>query len=331
MVSTLLKNPLVSILIPVYNANKYFVECLESVVNQTYENKEVIIVDDGSTDTSLSIANQYASKYKYISVYTQENMGASSARNKAFSHSTGEYIQYFDADDIMDKEKIVSQMSLLKEYGYNPYISSTCRWAKFDFNISNALFVDMKTYKDYDDTLKYLEECWSNAQCMIGTAWLIHRKLNYKVGGWDLSLNVYDDYLFFAKIAYYSDKIIYAKKSVVYWRQDNIDSISKIMTYKGVTSHLNVCNSLVELVSKEQSDRKINYALAMEYSIFIFRIYPLYPDLILKAEKSLKDLGYSSPLKLPFKKLRISMDIIGFYTTIRLFKFKNKLLNFINK
>lgn len=88
-----------SIIIPVYNAEKYLKRCLESVINQKYENMEVIIINDGSTDSSMSICEMYANRDKRIKLYHKENGGAGSARKEALKYVTGEYITCIDADD----------------------------------------------------------------------------------------------------------------------------------------------------------------------------------------------------------------------------------------
>ena len=104
-----MNNPKVSILIPLYNSEEYIAETIDSCLNQTYDNIEIIIVDDGSTDAGLEIARQYEIKYENIKVKTQKNSGAPVARNKAFALSTGEYIQYIDADDLLHPDKIYLQ------------------------------------------------------------------------------------------------------------------------------------------------------------------------------------------------------------------------------
>src|SRR5258708_4364352 len=99
--------PLVSILIPAYNAQKWIVATIESAIAQTWGRKEIIIVDDGSTDQTLAVARRFASKD--ILVVTQKNQGASAARNHAFSLSQGDYIQWLDADDLLSANKIAKQ------------------------------------------------------------------------------------------------------------------------------------------------------------------------------------------------------------------------------
>ena len=92
-------NPLVSIVIPIYNTSKYLPSCLDSVVFQTYGNLEIILVDDGATDDSGKIADKYAKKDPRITVIHQKNQGQSTARNNGIKKATGDYISFIDADD----------------------------------------------------------------------------------------------------------------------------------------------------------------------------------------------------------------------------------------
>lgn len=92
-------SPKASIIIPVYNAEKYIIRCLESVLNQTYTNFEVLLIDDGSTDNSGKICDMYNRKDSRVSTYHQPNMGQSAARNSALMKAQGKYIVFIDADD----------------------------------------------------------------------------------------------------------------------------------------------------------------------------------------------------------------------------------------
>ncbi len=103
--------PLVSILIPAYNAEKWLADTLRSAIAQTWDRKEIIVVDDGSKDQTLAIARQFESDC--LKVFTQKNQGAAATRNRAFSLSKGDYIQWLDADDLLAPEKIAKQMEAL--------------------------------------------------------------------------------------------------------------------------------------------------------------------------------------------------------------------------
>ncbi|MCF1617098.1 MAG: glycosyltransferase [Staphylococcus equorum] len=102
----------ISVIVPVYNAEKSLKECIESIIEQTYKNLEIIIIDDGSNDNSGKISEDFAKIDKRIKVVRQRNMGPSSARNKGLNIATGDYIQFVDSDD-----KIVKDMCeiLLKQ------------------------------------------------------------------------------------------------------------------------------------------------------------------------------------------------------------------------
>lgn len=99
-----LLRPLVSVIIPVYNTHEYLSECLNSVVNQTLKDIEIILVDDGSTDGSLELLEKYQIKDPRVILITQQNKGASSARNRGLDIARGEYIAFLDSDDTIDTD-----------------------------------------------------------------------------------------------------------------------------------------------------------------------------------------------------------------------------------
>lgn len=95
-----MNNPKVSVIIPVYNSEKYLAECLDSVINQTFREIEILCINDGSTDASAEILEQYAKKDGRIKVFNQENKGAGSARNVGIKQAQGEFLAFLDSDDI---------------------------------------------------------------------------------------------------------------------------------------------------------------------------------------------------------------------------------------
>lgn len=103
--------PLVSVIVPVYNVERYLGECLESILGQTFRDFEVILVDDGSTDKSGSICDEYAEKDARIKVFHQKNQGVSTARNFALSKVCGEYIIFCDSDDRIDPQMLQKMYS----------------------------------------------------------------------------------------------------------------------------------------------------------------------------------------------------------------------------
>ncbi|EKP7814543.1 glycosyltransferase family 2 protein, partial [Campylobacter jejuni] len=95
----------ISVIIPIYNVEKYLDKCLKSVINQTYKNLDIILVDDGSIDNSLNIAKEYAKKDERIKIiHNEENLGTFAARNNGVKHSNGEYLMFLDPDDFLELE-----------------------------------------------------------------------------------------------------------------------------------------------------------------------------------------------------------------------------------
>ena len=98
--------PLISILIPCYNGAKFLESCLNSCLSQTYSNIEIIVINDGSTDNSLEILNQYAGNHSNIKVYSQENQGLAETRNRLIEYANGEYFFFLDVDDLIPNNAI---------------------------------------------------------------------------------------------------------------------------------------------------------------------------------------------------------------------------------
>ena len=103
-----LKHPLVSVVLPCYNIEEYLNECLESIVNQTYQNLQIIIVNDGSTDGTTNIIDDYRDKDDRIMVINQVNSGLGAARNSGIEYVTGDYLTFVDSDDYLANDAIAS-------------------------------------------------------------------------------------------------------------------------------------------------------------------------------------------------------------------------------
>ena len=141
---------LVSIIIPCYNSELFIIECLESCQIQTYRQIEIIVIDDGSTDKSTEIVNQFMVKNSDVNcrLLSKENKGASSARNTGIKESNGTFIQFLDADDILFKDKIQSQVDLINE-------NKTCQLIVGSYETVNlqSSKTRKRNYSDNDDSL----------------------------------------------------------------------------------------------------------------------------------------------------------------------------------
>lgn len=108
--------PLISVIVPVYNVEKYVGRCLTSIIIQSYTNLEIIVINDGSTDNSLSVCEEYSAKDSRIKLISQENRGLSGARNTGLRHYTGEYVTFVDSDDWIHRSMIEFLYNVLMRY-----------------------------------------------------------------------------------------------------------------------------------------------------------------------------------------------------------------------
>ena len=167
------ENFLISIVVPVYNAEKYLEQCLNSIQNQTYKNFEVILVNDGSMDHSESICMDFVKVDTRFKYFTKENGGASSARNFGLDNVTGDYITFIDADDWVDENHLEVLINNIKENNSDMAVSSI---KKFD-NVSNFEF------RVYSKQEKYLLNYnkLNREEFLVILPKLIHASNSYKI------------------------------------------------------------------------------------------------------------------------------------------------------
>ncbi len=138
-----MKDALVSVIVPVYKVEKYLRQCLDSIVNQTYKNLEIILVDDGSPDNCPQICDEYAKKDKRIKVIHKENGGLSSARNAGLDICTGDYISFIDSDDLVSPRFIEV---LYQKCADNDADICECDYVRFHDNDEEIMHETAKTY-----------------------------------------------------------------------------------------------------------------------------------------------------------------------------------------
>ena len=132
---------------PAFNAQHWIGDAIRSAIGQTWQRKEIVIVNDGSTDRTLDVAQQFASTN--VAIVTQVNQGASAARNKALSISQGDYIQWLDADDLLGSEKIARQMAVAESCEDKRIVFSSA-WGRFLSRVSRTQFNPTRLWCDLD-------------------------------------------------------------------------------------------------------------------------------------------------------------------------------------
>lgn len=146
-------NELISVIVPVYNAEKYIQKCLENIINQTYSNIEILLIDDGSLDKSGILCDEYAQKYINVESYHKDNGGASAARNFGLQKAKGEWILFVDVDDYIDNNYIVELVQPTKTDELNMVI---CGYEinYIDDNYTRYCYIDLKNKTFFKEQVK---------------------------------------------------------------------------------------------------------------------------------------------------------------------------------
>jgi glycosyltransferase involved in cell wall biosynthesis len=280
--------PLVSILIPAYNAERWIADTIKSAMGQTWQNKEIIIVDDGSIDHTVSVARQFASGK--VAVVTQKNQGAAAARNKAFSLSRGDYIQWLDADDLLAEDKISTQMKAADGYHSKRTLLS-CAWAHFISRPSKADFVPTGLWRDLAP-VEWLLCKWEQNVFLPNSSWLVSRELSEEAGPWDIRLSLDDDGEYFSRVVRLSDFVRFVPEAAAFYRRSGFQSLSNIdPTDKKLDSlYLSMQLQIANTLSLEDSQR-VRLACLGVLQRYMVCFYPERPGIVRQLERLAIDLG----------------------------------------
>ena len=201
--------PLVSILISAYNAQEWIGYTLESAVAQTWPRKEIIVVDDGSTDGTVEIARRFASKG--VTIFCTKNGGLSAGQNFAYRHSQGDYLQFLDADDLLAPDKIERQLAALTPSDSKRILLSS-PWAPFYYRTRHARFVRNSVWQDLPPVEWLLRKMGENLH-MQNATWLVSRELAEAAGPWDEDLHYDQDGEYFARILLASERTLFRTRN----------------------------------------------------------------------------------------------------------------------
>src|SRR5437867_1057252 len=216
--------PLVSILIPAYNAQEWIADTVRSAIAQTWPRKDILVVDDGSTDDTPAIARHFESHS--VRVVTQTNQGAAAARNKAFSLSRGDYIQWLDADDLLAYDKIARQVEALDQCRSKSTLLSAT-WGRFLYRYYRAEFIPTALWRDLSPTEWLLRKMGQNLHMQTAT-WLVSRELTEAAGPWNTRLLGDDDGEYFCRVLLASNGTRFIPSARVFYRMSGWNSLSYI-------------------------------------------------------------------------------------------------------
>lgn len=289
-----MSQPLVSIIIPCHNAEPWIAQTLDSAVGQTWRNREIIVIDDGSRDRSLEIARAYA-PLPGVRVFTQENRSASSARNRGLAEARGDYIQFLDADDLLHPEKVEIQMRRLLEAG--PGHLASGEWARFEGDPGGAAFEEYPNHRDMDG-VEFLQVFFEETAMMQPAAWLAPRALLDAAGPWDERITLNDDGEYFSRVVLAAKRILYCPGARVYYRSGLKGSLSRRKDSRSLESLILANRLIVDRLLAADGSERSRAAAAYAWKWAAFELYPGRPDLCREAERECRRLG-GSPRPMP--------------------------------
>ena len=285
--------PLVSILIPAFNAQNWIADTIKSATSQVWQRKEIIVVDDGSTDETLAVARQFASRE--LKVVAQSNQGAAAARNHAFSLCQGDYVQWLDADDLLAPDKISRQMSVVEGIQDRRLLLS-CAWGRFIYRVRRAKFTSTKLWCDLSPVEWLILKLSEDAYMQTDT-WLVSRELCEAAGPWDTRMLSDDDGEYFCRVILASNGIRFVPDAKAFYRV----TPSNRLSYVGLSDRkkdallLSIRLHLEYLQSFENSMR-VRTACVTFLQNSLINFYPERPDIVEEMQQLAAKCGGSLAL-----------------------------------
>ena len=311
--------PLVSVVIPVYNMENYIERCILNLQKQTYENLEIIIVDDGSKDKTQGICDLMSKENQRIKFYSKSNEGVSSARNFALKYATGKYVTFVDADDIIHEKHIEYLVSLIESEAVDLAVT-------MHVEVKEQVTIDIKEFKEQDsvkeiltraefvnhlyDDDKYKGYLWNKMFKMS-----IIREHDIKMPD---GINIFEDMVFIYRYARYINQVKYGHMITYYYVQHTESAMKNINQAKflqSIEAREKIINDAIEEDECFINITKEKYVtLAMGY-IKGKMIKDSYYDKSLLQELVLKSLGFRNELNLSYK-YYIELMLLRYFTSV---------------
>jgi glycosyltransferase involved in cell wall biosynthesis len=280
--------PLVSILIPAYNAEEWLADTLRSAIGQTWPRKEIVVVEDGSTDGTLTVARRFASRE--VSVIRQENQGAAAARNRALQLCQGDYIQWLDADDLLSADKVARQIEALGADDTERTLLS-CGWGSFMYRPRRAVFMPTALWCDLSPTEWLIRKMGQNLHMQTAT-WLVSRRLTEAAGPWDIRLLGDDDGEYFSRVLLASERVRFVPEGRVFYRVVGSGRLSHIgRSDRKMDAHLASMERHVDYLLALEDSARTRLACVRYLQTWLNIFFPERPDLVSQVQARAADLG----------------------------------------
>lgn len=284
-------HPKVSVVVPIYNVENFLEEALNSIINQTLKEIEIILVNDGSTDNSFKIIEKYQNKDKRIKVINQENQGLSGARNSGLYIAKGKYIYFMDSDDLIEKKTLEICFDKAEKEGLEVlcfdaevFSNEDIKISGFNYNRKEVLASKIRSGSDFFEELLekniYKSPVWLN---FISLNYLKHIKLKF------YPRILHEDELFTPLLLIQANRVNYLPKNFFKRRVRSGSIMTSNKNEKNICGYITVCNELLKF-KNEISDKRIKNLLNVRVSQLVNTIVSVIE--ILDKEKKIKYKKY---------------------------------------
>lgn len=309
--------PLVSVIIPCYNGAPYLGESIQSALAQTHGRMEVIVVDDGSSDSSAEVARRFTGPN--VRLICSPNRGAAAARNIGLAAASGDFIQYLDADDFLSPDKVAAQVERLA--GEPAGCLATSGIVFFDDGQRPQEGIDSDGTShagDSDSPLEFLLRLYGMdgpAGMVAVSQWLVPRSVSDAAGPWNEGLTVNDDGEYFARVVEHSTGVRHTPKGRAYYRK-HPGGPSLSSGWRTSARHFKSCidalDGIRETLVRMGADARGQRTLARFYCEWAVAAYPQFPEVARQAIRGARNCGVERPvLRLPTRKGRIVQALVG--------------------
>lgn len=290
----MISQPLVSIIVPCYNVEKYVEECINSIILQDYKNWEGILINDGSSDNTLELINKFKEKDDRIRVFSQENLGLSATRNKGIEHSNGVFIFFLDSDDVLDSHAITTLVSSVSDNDIVTGITVNSKIGNNHIEKISHLYPPKEGNVVYENNhFEVLIKALESALTPVAQNRLYKKDFINKNNIRFKEKILHEDELWFFETMLVAKNVKFINKETYYYRIDNAASITKNLSDNNLKSYILV---MEEILKKYGRDEKYG-VIATWYAIYIKKIFfdfairersKLSKEVISEMEKSLK-------------------------------------------
>jgi glycosyltransferase involved in cell wall biosynthesis len=293
---------LISVVVPIYNVEQYLSRCLKSVINQTYKNLQIILINDGSTDKSLSICLEYKENDKRIIIVNQENGGLAKARNVGIEAATGDYIVFIDSDDYIANTYIESLYGLLIE---NDADIAICGYKKTTIdNEKSDGYNEMTIYNGRE----LVREIYDLDMVKLMVAWNKMFKLSaFKDRRFPVGM-LYEDFVLMIKMLYDADRVVVTDEKLYFYYQREYSITNQKFTKK----HLDCLLQIKEKLDffRERKEVKLQENCIQEYEVMALKYYYLCKKHIKDSENEQKFIlkSYAEKYREMLKATNIKMS-----------------------